>query len=88
MAVRRKYGNRKVVVDGMTFDSAKEANRYSDLKLLQKSGDIAELETQPFWDIAINGMKICRYRADFRYLEDGERVVEDVKTDQIIVRRT
>lgn len=42
----RKYNNKKIEVDGMTFDSKKEANRYKELSLLQKAGEITGLRTQ------------------------------------------
>lgn len=42
---RAKYGNRKVVVDG-TFDSKKEAQRYTELKSLEKAGKITGLQLQ------------------------------------------
>ena len=42
-----KYRNKKLVVDGITFDSTKEGNRYIDLKILQKEGIISKLEIQP-----------------------------------------
>lgn len=42
----RKYKNQKINVDGMTFDSKKEANRYKELSLLQKAGEISGLQTQ------------------------------------------
>lgn len=41
-----KYHNRKVTIDGITFDSKKEANRYQELKLLQASGEISGLLLQ------------------------------------------
>lgn len=41
-----KYGNRKVVVDGITFDSRREAIRYQELILLQRAGEISDLERQ------------------------------------------
>ena len=41
-----KYNNTKVVIDGQTFASRKEANRYYELKLLKKNGEIKNLETQ------------------------------------------
>lgn len=41
-----KYGNRKVTVDGITFDSQKEADRYEELKLLEKAGKISDLQLQ------------------------------------------
>jgi len=41
-----KYNNIKTVVDGITFDSRREANRYCELKLLVKGGLISNLELQ------------------------------------------
>lgn len=44
-----KYGNRKVSVDGIDFDSIREARRYKELKLLLLAGDITCLRMQvPF----------------------------------------
>lgn len=43
---RNKYGNRKITVDGATFDSKKEAARYRELKLLERAGKISHLELQ------------------------------------------
>lgn len=44
-----KYGNRKVAVDGIAFDSIREARRYKQLKLLLLSGEIVGLSMQvPF----------------------------------------
>lgn len=42
----RKYNNRKIEVDGMVFDSRKEASRYEELLLLQKAGAISGLRRQ------------------------------------------
>lgn len=45
----RKYGSKKVTIDGIVFDSKKEANRYCELKLLERAGRIKNLELQkPF----------------------------------------
>lgn len=82
-----KYGNKKTVVDGITFDSKKEATRYAELKLLQRAGEIFDLQRQvPFTLIpkqTRDGKVIerpCVYKADFVYKEkDGTEVVEDVK---------
>ena len=41
-----KYHNRKVTVDGITFDSAKEANRYKELKVLERAGQVHDLQLQ------------------------------------------
>lgn len=94
-----KYGNRKTTVDGITFDSAKEAQRWQELKLLERAGQIFELQRQvPFVLIPKqerNGKVIERpvvYKADFVYTENGEEVVEDVKspatkTREYIIKR-
>jgi hypothetical protein len=79
MIRRSKYGNKKTVVDGIKFDSMAEATRYSVLKILQASGLISSLRLQVPYAITVNGRKICRYVADFVYIEDGKEVVEDVK---------
>jgi hypothetical protein len=74
---KSKYGAEKTEVDGIAFDSAKEARRYTELKILLKAGEIAYLELQvPF------ALSVCTYVADFTYLDarTGERVVEDVKS--------
>ena len=79
-----KYLNRKTIVDGITFDSAKEARRYGELKLLERAGQITGLEIQPSFRLVVNNCLICTYKADFRYTTDtphvrGLVVVEDVK---------
>jgi len=76
-----KYRNTKTVIDGVTFDSKKESARYADLKLLQKTHKISDLTLQPKFDIVINGVKVCSYVADFSYVENGVKVVEDVKSE-------
>jgi hypothetical protein len=83
-----KYGNRKTGVDGNTFDSKKEAERYVELKLLEKGGVISGLELQPkfelqkpFFDKEGKKHRAITYIADFQYLDKktGKLVVEDVK---------
>lgn len=81
-----KFRNKKTVVDGITFDSQKEARRYEELKILLRSGMISDLKLQPEFTIsegyrALDGKKVsaARYIADFSYIQDGQRVVEDVK---------
>ena len=49
------------------------------MQLLVSAGAITELELQPSYPIVLNGIKVFTYRADFRYLRDGVRVIEDVK---------
>lgn len=76
-----KYNAKKTVVDGITFDSKKEAKRYGELLLLQRAGVISNLQLQvPY--ILINKSKYGRaikYVADFVYYENKQIVVEDVK---------
>lgn len=61
------------------FDSKKEALRYQELKLLEAGGIIKALALQVDFPIIINDHKICSWKADFVYIEDGKRVVEDTK---------
>lgn len=76
-----KFRNRKTVVDGITFDSAKEARRWSELNLLLRAGQISELERQEVYRLTVSDQLICKYVADFSYLENGVHIVEDVKSD-------
>jgi hypothetical protein len=67
-------------VNGVVFASKKEASRYMELLLLQRAGEIKELELQVKFSIDINGVHICNYFADFRYKpRRGDAVIEDVK---------
>lgn len=44
-----KYHNKKVVVDGIEFDSQKEGHRYKELRLMERAGKINQLRLQvPF----------------------------------------
>lgn len=78
---QHKYGAKATKVDGHTFPSKAEANRYLQLKLLLKSKSIRDLEIQPRYPLEVNGVKVGTYVADFRYvdIEKGLMVVEDVK---------
>ena len=81
MLRRGKYNAKRTEVDGVVFDSQKEARRYSQLKLMERAGEIEDLELQPRFDFVLNGYKIGFYKADFRYVRksDGVPVIEDVK---------
>ena len=46
MACRSKYSNKKIEVDGMTFDSRKEYYRWCELSLLERAGKITDLQRQ------------------------------------------
>ena len=78
-----KYRNIKTVVDGITFDSKKEAARYSDLRLLETAHHIMHLETQPRFPLMINGKRVATYIGDFKYWSPSENewIVEDVKSE-------
>jgi len=83
---KSKFGNKRVSLDGMNFASKREASRYAELKLLQRIGEIVELECQPRYPLTLNGVKLATYVADFRYrlVASGEVVVEDVKSKPTI----
>lgn len=81
---RNKYGAKKTTVDGITFDSKWEAQRWGELQAMERGGLVRDLERQVKYEIVVNGEKICRYIADFRYKvvdDDGAttEVVEDAK---------
>lgn len=74
-----KFGARKVTLDGIDFASQAEANRYSQLKLLERARDIKALAVHPKFPLHVNGVLIGVYTADFLYYEGGRQIVEDVK---------
>lgn len=77
----RKYRNQPVVIDGIRFDSKAEGRRYLELKALEKDGTIRDLRRQVTYELNAGEAVICRYRADFDYVETstGEPITEDVK---------
>src|ERR1700681_303805 len=75
-----KFGAKKTIRDGIVFHSKREADRYCDLQLLQRSGIITGLELQVKFSLDVNGVHIANYIADFRYREKGKVIVEDVKS--------
>lgn len=82
-----KYNAKKTNVDGIKFDSIREAERYCELKLLEKAKEIRDLELQPrfllqdkFKDKQGNTHRKIEYVADFMYIDKcGITIVEDVK---------
>ena len=90
-----KYHNRKVIYNGLVFDSKKEKDRYIELSLLEKAGKIKNLKRQVDFLLipAQFGMvvdekgkrkRVCLeratfYVADFTYTKDDQLIVEDVK---------
>jgi hypothetical protein len=79
-ARKTKYNARKTVIDGVTFDSLGEANRWRQLKLLQRAGVIKGLgEPHPSFPIVLNGTTVCTVEMDFAYSENGRPCIEDYK---------
>ena len=74
-----KFGAIKQTIDGHTFASTAEANRYSQLKLLERAREIKALGVHPQYPLSVNGVLIGKYTADFCYFEGGRQVTEDVK---------
>lgn len=77
--IRKKYGNRISWVDGMRFDSQGEANRWCQLRLLERAGEIHDLERQVPIQLTAHGKMICKLIIDFRYRVRGELTYEDFK---------
>lgn len=92
-----KYHNRKITVDGETFDSIREYRRYKELQLMERAGEISNLRRQDRFQLIPAQYKDgkcvereCDYIADFVYTENGVKVVEDVKgvkTAEYIIKR-
>ena len=92
-----KYGNQKIKIDG--FDSRREANRYLELRLLERARKIRDLELQKEFELIpaqYDGKKCveraCKYRADFYYfdIDKNAYVCEDTKgmrTKDYIIKR-
>lgn len=92
---RGRYGNvRRRVVDDIKFASDREAERYLELKLLQRAHKIKRLELQPCIPITIGGVEVriyskrfhkkgrhMTYIADFRYYDNEKKctIIEDAK---------
>ena len=93
-----KYLNKKTTIDGITFDSKKEALHYGELKEMEKQGLIYDLKLQVPYELIPaqkEGKKVVEraltYKADFVYTTcTGKTVVEDVKgkkTELYIAKR-
>jgi hypothetical protein len=84
-----KYHAVRTAVDGVVFDSKREARRWAELQLLERAGHISALRRQVVFNLhapisdaagAVTGVGIiATYIADFEYYEKGQRVVEDAK---------
>lgn len=82
---KHKYGAVKTTIDGITFDSKREARRYLQLKQMAHANLISKLEVNAALSLKIeyvferDGTKFASYQPDFRYLENGNLIVEDAK---------
>lgn len=86
---QNKYHNQKIEIDGITFDSKKEASRYAELKLMKKAHVILDFELQPEFILqdgyVRDGKTVqpIKYRADFKVMyADGRVVIIDVKSSE------
>lgn len=82
-----KYHANKTTIDGITYDSAKEGQRYQQLLLLQRAGQISDLKRQVRFElqagfVGLNGkwVRPIYYVADAEYWEQGKHVIEDTKS--------
>lgn len=101
-AKKNKYHNIKIHTDDGVFDSNREYRRWRELKRQQEEGEISDLQKQVDFQLIptqkrvnplMNGQKTERsvkYRADFVYMKNGEKVVEDtkgMKTPDYVIKR-
>lgn len=77
-----KFRNKKTEVEGIKFDSLKEANRFRFLRQQQIEGRIKGLKLQHKFEFVVNGERVCSYIADFTYTSnEAGFIVEDVKSE-------
>lgn len=82
---KNKYKNKKVIYDGITFDSKKEGAYYLKLKLLEEKGIISDLklqvkfELQPKFQFRNKTIRAINYIADFTYIQDNKLHIVDTK---------
>lgn len=88
-----KYKAKPVHDDGHRFSSKREHKRYLELKLLERAGEIRDLQLQPSWTFSVDGKAVLirsegypngrklTYRADFGFVDvkTGEYRCEDSK---------
>lgn len=76
-----KFNATRTEIDGIWFDSKKEAAEYGKLKLLERIGKVQQLELQPAFELhAPSGEVLGKYKADFRFIDqEGRSRVVDVK---------
>lgn len=81
-----KYKNIKTTLDGIKFDSRKEAKRYNELKLMERCGLIKNLELQKPYELQPSFKKHNKTYRAIKYIADF--VYYDVEREQIVVEDT
>ena len=79
LKAKSKYRNVPVTVDGIKFQSKKEAARYQELRAMEQAGEIKGLRCQVSYPLMVAGHRICKYVCDFAYWDGKQHVCEDVK---------
>jgi len=89
-----KYHNKRVTVDGITFQSVKEASRWQELRMLERAGEITGLVRQQKIELIPKTKlyRACYYVCDFIYFDKRENktIYEDVKgvrTKEYLLKR-
>ncbi|UIJ95982.1 DUF1064 domain-containing protein [Sinorhizobium meliloti] len=86
-----KYRNKKTTVDGIKFDSKREAQFYSSLKQLERAGQGYEVELQKPYALTVNGQLVCTYKADFAFYDAIQKrnrvVVKGVATKDFVIKK-
>lgn len=92
--MKRHFARKTECPHGHKHASGAEAKRCDHLHLLQGRGEISGLQIEPRFTFEINGAPVkmrngqaARYTADFAYVENGVKVVEDVKARNGFVER-
>lgn len=83
---KSKYNNIKTEVDGIKFDSRKEADYYCQLKLLKRAGEIRDFGLQPRYELQPTFKKDGTTHRSITYVADFVVVNNDGTTDVIDVK--
>lgn len=83
-----KFRNQRIEINGIIYDSRKEARRHQELLWLEKAGRISNIRQQVRYVLAPSchlwnepkAKPPLRYYADFVYEENGQEIIEDVKS--------
>lgn len=83
---KNKFNNRKIIINGVKYDSKHEYERWKELELLNNIREITDLQFQVKFSICpkapnVRGSRERFYIADFVYTRsDGTKVIEDAKS--------